>query len=154
VDDQRVLLDGFLWDLRGPSLVHRFDKLSNGPGNVGLFHPNGNDVVIDSSVWDLRTFSLRCMTGVDQCVMRFSAWGDVMYAFRPPGLLGEEGEGGRGKRQRDGHTIHILDASDYKAIQVHESERQVLVSQPIRYHIASDTALRQELPIEGHIMAH
>lgn len=133
MDGQLVLSDGFLWDVRGRGLlVHRFDKLSNGAGNHGVFHPNGNDVVMDSSVWDLRTFSLRCMTGVDQCVMRFSAKGDVMYAFRPPFLSGDDPETGgvrpNSKRARDVNCIHILDASDYKAIQVHESERQVVVS--------------------------
>lgn len=81
-DDSILLTDGTLWDLRTPSIVHRFDKLSN--GGYGVFHPNGNEVIIDSTVWDLRTHNLlRTNQVVDQCVLKFSAAGDIIYAYRP-----------------------------------------------------------------------
>jgi hypothetical protein len=112
-----------LWDLRGAGTVHRFDKLSNG-GNYGAFHPNGHDVMIDSTVWDIRTHNLRCMTGVDQCVVRFNAHGDVIYAYRP--VPGDDMELGR-KRPRDFSAVHVLDAKDYRCFHLHDTERQIMV---------------------------
>ena len=123
-DVQTVLCEGVLWDLRGPTVIHRFDRLSNG-GSFGAFHPNGNDVLIDGTVWDLRTHSLRTMmTGVEQCVFRFSANGDVIYAFRPGGL---DNEDFRPKRSRELTAIHVIDAADYQSIHIQETERHTLV---------------------------
>lgn len=86
-ENHLVLCDGVLWDDREPSVVHRFDRLSHGGSNLGAFHPNGIDVLLDGTVWDLRTQSLRTMMpGVEQCAVKFSASGDVLYAYRPGGL--------------------------------------------------------------------
>ncbi|RHY32518.1 hypothetical protein DYB32_002493 [Aphanomyces invadans] len=54
--DATVLSDGLLWDVRSSALLHKFDKLSN--FGYGFYNPSGNEVIINSAVWDLRTFKL------------------------------------------------------------------------------------------------
>jgi len=49
-DDELVLSDGLLWDVRmtGNKPIHKFDKLG---GNVsGIFHPQGLEVIINTEV--------------------------------------------------------------------------------------------------------
>lgn len=49
--DELVLNDGILWDTREfprGRLVHKFDKLN--PDISGMFHPRGNEIIINSEV--------------------------------------------------------------------------------------------------------
>ncbi len=125
-ENHLLLCNGVLWDDREPSVVHRFDRLSHGGSNFGAFHPNGNDVLLDGTVWDLRTHSLRTMMpGVEHCAVKFSACGDVLYAYRPGGH--EDAESFRNnKRARELTCIQVIDAADYQTIHVQETERNVL----------------------------
>lgn len=78
--DTMVLWNGVLWDRRGSGPVHRFDQFTDYGG--GGFHPAGNEVIINSEVWDLRNFRLlRSVPSLDQTVITFNAGGDVIYAI-------------------------------------------------------------------------
>lgn len=77
--DNMLLWNGVLWDRRSSSPLHRFDQFTDYGG--GGFHPAGNEVIINSEVWDLRKFRLlRSVPSLDQTVITFNASGDVIYA--------------------------------------------------------------------------
>ncbi|OVA04073.1 WD40 repeat [Macleaya cordata] len=78
--DTMLLWNGVLWDRRGSGPVHRFDQFTDYGG--GGFHPAGNEVIINSEVWDLRKFKLlRSVPSLDQTVITFNTSGDVIYAI-------------------------------------------------------------------------
>ncbi|XP_027354388.1 DDB1- and CUL4-associated factor homolog 1 isoform X2 [Abrus precatorius] len=78
--DSMLLWNGVLWDRRVSGPVHRFDQFTDYGG--GGFHPAGNEVIINSEVWDLRKFRLlRSVPSLDQTAITFNARGDVMYAI-------------------------------------------------------------------------
>ncbi|KAJ7958685.1 DDB1- and CUL4-associated factor-like 1 [Quillaja saponaria] len=78
--DSMLLWNGVLWDRRVSGPVHRFDQFTDYGG--GGFHPAGNEVIINSEVWDLRKFRLlRSVPSLDQTVLTFNARGDVIYAI-------------------------------------------------------------------------
>ncbi|KAF5200706.1 Ddb1- and cul4-associated factor-like protein [Thalictrum thalictroides] len=78
--DSMLLWNGVLWDRRGSGPVQRFDQFTDYGG--GGFHPSGNEVIINSEVWDLRKFKLlRSVPSLDQTVITFNTHGDVIYAI-------------------------------------------------------------------------
>ncbi|XP_050220286.1 DDB1- and CUL4-associated factor homolog 1 [Mercurialis annua] len=78
--DNMLLWNGVLWDRRQSGPVHRFDQFTDYGG--GGFHPAGNEVIINSEVWDLRKFRLlRSVPSLDQTAIKFNACGDVIYAI-------------------------------------------------------------------------
>ncbi|XP_044471701.1 DDB1- and CUL4-associated factor homolog 1-like [Mangifera indica] len=78
--DMMLLWNGVLWDRRNSVPVHRFDQFTDYGG--GGFHPAGNEVIINSEVWDLRKFRLlRSVPSLDQTTITFNARGDVIYAI-------------------------------------------------------------------------
>ncbi|XP_068662082.1 DDB1- and CUL4-associated factor homolog 1-like isoform X2 [Aristolochia californica] len=78
--DTMLLWNGILWDRRASRPVHRFDQFTDYGG--GGFHPAGNEVIINSEVWDLRKFKLlRSVPSLDQTVISFNSSGDVIYAI-------------------------------------------------------------------------
>ncbi|GFP81592.1 ddb1- and cul4-associated factor homolog 1 [Phtheirospermum japonicum] len=78
--DERLLWNGVLWDRRDSAPIHRFDQFTDYGG--GGFHPAGNEVIINSEVWDLRNFRLlRSVPSLDQTVITFNASGDVIYGI-------------------------------------------------------------------------
>ncbi|KAJ8451308.1 hypothetical protein Cgig2_014080 [Carnegiea gigantea] len=78
--DDMLLWNGVLWDRRVSGPVHRFDQFTDYGG--GGFHPAGNEVIINSEVWDLRKFRLlRSVPSLDQTVITFNSSGDVIYAI-------------------------------------------------------------------------
>uniref|UniRef100_K3WVW4 Uncharacterized protein n=1 Tax=Globisporangium ultimum (strain ATCC 200006 / CBS 805.95 / DAOM BR144) TaxID=431595 RepID=K3WVW4_GLOUD len=81
--DGSILTDGMLWDSRIPTrALYKFDKLSN--VGYGFFHPGGNEVIINSAVWDLRTYKLlRMVPALDKCNITFNGNGNVLYAYYP-----------------------------------------------------------------------
>ncbi|GAB4837651.1 hypothetical protein Ancab_002501 [Ancistrocladus abbreviatus] len=79
-DDTKLLWNGVLWDRRLSGIVRRFDQFTDYGG--GGFHPAGNEVIINSEVWDLRNFRLlRSVPSLDQTVITFNGRGDVIYAI-------------------------------------------------------------------------
>ncbi|ERN08575.1 hypothetical protein AMTRI_Chr11g155380 [Amborella trichopoda] len=78
--DTMLLWNGILWDRRTSGPVHRFDQFSDYGG--GGFHPAGNEVIINSEVWDLRKFRLlRSVPSLDQTIITFNSGGDIIYAI-------------------------------------------------------------------------
>ncbi|GAB2276066.1 hypothetical protein Dimus_010807 [Dionaea muscipula] len=78
-EDRILLWNGILWDRRSGGPVHRFDQFTDFGG--GGFHPAGNEVIINSEVWDLRKFRLlRSVPSLDQTTITFNSSGDVIYA--------------------------------------------------------------------------
>ena len=59
-------------------VIHKFDKFN--PQVSGLFHPLGLEVIINSEIWDLRTFKLlHTVPALNQCQIRFSHDASVLY---------------------------------------------------------------------------
>lgn len=78
-NDGFVLNDNVLWDPRMPRLVHKFDKFTN--YGSGYFNPRGTDVIINSEIWDLRTFKLiNTCPSLLHAHVEFNASGEVIYA--------------------------------------------------------------------------
>ena len=76
--DDLVLNDGVLWDMDSGKTVHKFDKFNSSIS--GVFHPMGMEVIINSEVWDLRTFRLlHTVPGLDKCQIRFNHAADVIF---------------------------------------------------------------------------
>lgn len=69
---QLALWGTTLWDLRTPRPLHRFDYFSDSPV-AGCFHPASPEIILNSEVWDLRTFRLlRSVPSLDQLQLKFS----------------------------------------------------------------------------------
>ncbi|XP_010525846.1 PREDICTED: DDB1- and CUL4-associated factor homolog 1-like isoform X1 [Tarenaya hassleriana] len=78
--DSMILWNGSLWDPRVPDPIQRLDQFSDYGG--GGFHPSGNEVIINSEVWDLRNYRLlRSVPSLDQTTITFNSRGDVIYAI-------------------------------------------------------------------------
>ncbi|KAF4322049.1 hypothetical protein JM18_003775 [Phytophthora kernoviae] len=110
--DGTILTDGMLWDARIPTrALYKFDKLSN--VGYGFFHPNGNEVIINSAVWDLRTYRLlRMVPAMDKCCVKFNPSGSVLFAYYP--YAGGDHLVRRKSKLKS--WFRVLDARDYKDI--------------------------------------
>ena len=83
MSDNLVCCDGKLWDVRSNRLLYRFDKLGN--HGEATFHPAGNQLIIDSAVWDLRTYKLAQMVpALNHCKLKFTSLGDALFAYPRP----------------------------------------------------------------------
>ncbi|KAE9609201.1 putative transcription factor WD40-like family [Lupinus albus] len=125
--DSMVLWNGVLWDRRVSGPVHRFEQLTDYGG--GGFHPAGNEVIINSEVWDLRKFRLqRSVPSLDQTSITFNACGDVMYAILRRNL--EDVMSTVHNTRRSKHPLYAafrtLDAINYSDIATIPVDRCVL----------------------------
>lgn len=106
-DDEHLLVfDGKLWDIRSSQCVHRFDKLSN--SGMTAVHPCKPEILIDSSVWDLRTFNLaQTIPILDGCKMNFNTVHSVLFAHKVPNFQ-------EFQPNIENNFFHVLDASYYQ----------------------------------------
>jgi HIV-1 Vpr-binding protein len=79
-----VLWGDTLWDVRLPHPVRVFDAFSDGGG--ACFHPRGDEVVLNSEVWDLRSERLlRSARALDGCKLAWTRTGECCVAsYRAP----------------------------------------------------------------------
>ncbi|MCL7026290.1 hypothetical protein MKW94_025957 [Papaver nudicaule] len=78
--DKMLFWNGVLWDRQSSKIVKCFDQFTNYGG--GGFHPGGNELIINSEVWDLRNFKLlRSVPSLDQTTITFNGCGNVIYAI-------------------------------------------------------------------------
>ena len=113
-----LMLDGNLYDTRTGMKHVRFDKLSN--SGMAQFHPCGTEVIIGSTVWDVRMLGsrgtdaamghklLHVVPVLDSCHMKFSPLGDALYAW--PSI------NGHGDPLNGLKIVRVLDGRFYREI--------------------------------------
>lgn len=80
-NDDLLLNDGCLWDVRAKKMIHKFDKFNDFVS--GVFHPTALQIIINTEVWDLRTFHLLdTCPALDQCRIIFSNDNNVIYGVK------------------------------------------------------------------------
>ncbi|XP_034557902.1 DDB1- and CUL4-associated factor 1-like isoform X3 [Notolabrus celidotus] len=112
--DDLVLNDGVLWDVRASRAIHKFDKFNM---NIsGVFHPNGLEVIVNTEIWDLRTFHLlHTVPALDQCRLVFNSNATIIYGA----MLQADDEDDAMEEQIKspfGSSFRTFDATDYKPI--------------------------------------
>ncbi|KAG7267288.1 hypothetical protein CRUP_000286 [Coryphaenoides rupestris] len=121
--DDLVLNDGVLWDVRSAQAIHKFDKFNM---NIsGVFHPNCLEVVINTEIWDLRTFHLlHTVPALDQCRIVFNNNGTVIYGA----MLQADDEDDMMEMQMKtpfGSSFRTFNATDYKPIATIDVKRNI-----------------------------
>ncbi|XP_056096436.1 DDB1- and CUL4-associated factor 1 isoform X5 [Rhinichthys klamathensis goyatoka] len=121
--DDLVLNDGVMWDVRTSQAIHKFDKFNM---NIsGVFHPNGLEVIINTEIWDLRTFHLlHTVPALDQCRIVFNNNGTVIYGA----MLQADDEDDMMEQQMKspfGSSFRTFDATDYKPIATIDVKRNI-----------------------------
>uniref|UniRef100_A0A8C7X1R9 DDB1- and CUL4-associated factor 1 n=1 Tax=Oryzias sinensis TaxID=183150 RepID=A0A8C7X1R9_9TELE len=121
--DDLVLNDGVLWDVRTAQAIHKFDKFNM---NIsGVFHPNSLEVIINTEIWDLRTFHLlHTVPALDQCRIVFNNSGTVIYGA----MLQADDEDEMMEMQMKspfGSSFRTFNATDYKPIATIDVKRNI-----------------------------
>uniref|UniRef100_A0A8C4HRS6 DDB1- and CUL4-associated factor 1 n=1 Tax=Dicentrarchus labrax TaxID=13489 RepID=A0A8C4HRS6_DICLA len=121
--DDLVLNDGVLWDVRTAQAIHKFDKFNM---NIsGVFHPNGLEVIVNTEIWDLRTFHLlHTVPALDQCRIVFNNNGTVIYGA----MLQADDEDDMMEMQMKspfGSSFRTFNATDYKPIATIDVKRNI-----------------------------
>uniref|UniRef100_A0A8C5DEE4 DDB1- and CUL4-associated factor 1 n=1 Tax=Gouania willdenowi TaxID=441366 RepID=A0A8C5DEE4_GOUWI len=121
--DDLVLNDGVLWDVRTAQAIHKFDKFNM---NIsGVFHPNGLEVIINTEIWDLRTFHLlHTVPALDQCRMVFNNNGTVIYGAM---LQADDDDEMLDMQMKSpfGSSFRTFNATDYKPIATIDVKRNI-----------------------------
>jgi len=113
--DDLALNDGVLWDVHTGKTIHKFDKFN--PNVSGVFHPMGSEIIINSEVWDLRTFHLlHTVPALDQCQLRFNHAGDVIYGAIPQLEEDDTLDESSVKKSPFGSSFRTFDGTDYSNI--------------------------------------
>ena len=132
--DNIVAANGSLFDLRNGSLIKQFDRISI--SGHSAFHPNGQSLLIDNALWDLRNYGLLCTASVgEHAISSFSASGDVLFTYTPY----RESDFDQSKRRLPAHsTIRVLDTVDYKEIYSWSNERSNFANWYLQTDFADD----------------
>ncbi|XP_070815845.1 DDB1- and CUL4-associated factor 1-like isoform X1 [Chaetodon trifascialis] len=121
--DDLVLNDGVLWDVRASRAIHKFDKFNM---NIsGVFHPNGLEVIINTEIWDLRTFHLlHTVPALDQCRLVFNSNATIMYGAM---LQADDEDDAMDQQMKSpfGSSFRTFDATDYKPIATVDVKRNI-----------------------------
>uniref|UniRef100_A0A7N8WMM3 DDB1- and CUL4-associated factor 1 n=1 Tax=Mastacembelus armatus TaxID=205130 RepID=A0A7N8WMM3_9TELE len=121
--DDLVLNDGVLWDVRTSRAIHKFDKFNM---NIsGVFHPNGLEVIINTEIWDLRTFHLlHTVPALDQCRVVFNSNGTIMYGAM---LQADDEDDAMDQQMKSpfGSSFRTFDATHYKPIATVDVKRNI-----------------------------
>eukprot|EP01134_Creolimax_fragrantissima_P000052 CFRG0052T1 len=126
--DDLVLSDGTLWDPRQRRKLHKFDKFNNYA--IGNFHPNGLEIIVNSEIWDMRTFKLmRSIPSLDQAQLMFSSKQDVMYGV----IRNFDEDRPLRSNSQFGSSFRTYDAASYMPIATVDLER-TLIDMSVSYH--------------------
>uniref|UniRef100_A0A8D3D3M6 DDB1- and CUL4-associated factor 1 n=1 Tax=Scophthalmus maximus TaxID=52904 RepID=A0A8D3D3M6_SCOMX len=121
--DDLVLNDGVLWDVRASRAVHKFDKFNM---NIsGVFHPNGLEVIVNTEIWDLKTFHLlHTVPALDQCRLVFNSNATIMYGAM---LQADDEDDAMDQQMKSpfGSSFRTFDATDYKPIATVDVKRNI-----------------------------
>ncbi|XP_044205703.1 DDB1- and CUL4-associated factor 1-like [Thunnus albacares] len=121
--DDLVMNDGVLWDVRASRAIHKFDKFNM---NIsGVFHPNGLEVIINTEIWDLRTFHLlHTVPALDQCRLVFNSNATIMYGAM---LQADDEDDAMDQQMKSpfGSSFRTFDATDYKPISTVDVKRNI-----------------------------
>ncbi|XP_022597901.1 DDB1- and CUL4-associated factor 1-like isoform X2 [Seriola dumerili] len=121
--DDLVLNDGVLWDVRVSRAIHKFDKFNM---NIsGVFHPNGLEVIINTEIWDLRSFHLlHTVPALDQCRVVFNSNATIMYGAM---LQADDEVDAMDQQMKSpfGSSFRTFDATDYKPIATVDVKRNI-----------------------------
>ncbi|XP_070545766.1 DDB1- and CUL4-associated factor 1-like [Ptychodera flava] len=134
--DELVLSDGVLWDIRSKKPVHKFDKFNLHIS--GLFHPSGLEIIINSEIWDVRTFHLlHTVPALDQCQLVFNNAGDIMYGAMLQ-LEDEDELSDERMKSPFGSSFRTFDATDYKPIATIDVKKNIfdLATDPTDTYLA------------------
>uniref|UniRef100_A0A3Q1ATS5 DDB1- and CUL4-associated factor 1 n=1 Tax=Amphiprion ocellaris TaxID=80972 RepID=A0A3Q1ATS5_AMPOC len=121
--DDLVLSDGVLWDVRASRAIHKFDKFNMNLS--GVFHPNGLEVIINTEIWDLRTFHLlHTVPALDQCRLVFNSNATIMYGAM---LQADDEDDAMDQQMKSpfGSSFRTFDATDYKPITTVDVKRNI-----------------------------
>ncbi|CAB3993233.1 DDB1- and CUL4-associated factor 1 isoform X1, partial [Paramuricea clavata] len=114
--DELVLNDGLLWDVRASKVIHKFDKFNNYVS--GVFHPSDLEIIINSEIWDLRSFHLLdTCPSLDQCRITYNNRGDVIFGVRHS--LSAEGVG------QFESSFKTIDATNFQQIATYDVKRAI-----------------------------
>ncbi|CAL9704936.1 unnamed protein product [Knipowitschia caucasica] len=121
--DDLVLNDGVLWDVRASRAIHKFDKFNT---NIsGVFHPNALEVIINTEIWDLRTFHLlHTVPALDQCRLVFNSNATIIYGAM---LQADDDDDSVDQQVKSpfGSSFRTFDATDYKPIATVDVKRNI-----------------------------
>ncbi|XP_055016136.1 DDB1- and CUL4-associated factor 1-like isoform X2 [Boleophthalmus pectinirostris] len=121
--DDLALNDGVLWDVRAARAIHKFDKFNT---NIsGVFHPSALEVIINTEIWDLRTFHLlHTVPALDQCRLVFNSNGTIIYGAM---LQADDDDDSVDQQMKSpfGSSFRTFDATDYKPITTVDVKRNI-----------------------------
>ncbi|CAK8675992.1 unnamed protein product [Clavelina lepadiformis] len=124
-DDELILSDGLLWDARvnGNKPIHKFDKFNSSIS--GDFHPKGLEVIINTEIWDLRSYHLlHTVPMIDQCTVTFNGDGTILYATKSVSNQDLE-DIDEDDLEAGSTTFHAIDAHDYRPLSVTDTKHKI-----------------------------